>query len=47
MTTITREAPNGELTDFDTTWSEEEIQKYLQLPEYQLKLKLPKDLKKE
>ena len=37
MTTITREAPNGKLIDFDDTWSEEEIQKYLQLTKYQPK----------
>ena len=37
MATIQRQAPNGKIIEFDDTWSEEEISKYLQLPEYQPK----------
>ncbi len=37
MATITREAPNGKLIEFPDGTSEEDIQKYLQLSEYQPK----------
>jgi len=37
MATITREAPNGKLIEFPAGTSEEDIQKYLQLSEYQPK----------
>ena len=35
MATFTRQAPNGEMIEFDETWTEQEIQKYMQLPKHQ------------
>ena len=37
MASIKRKAPNGQIIEFDSSWTEEEINKYLQLDEYQPK----------
>jgi len=44
---IYRKAPNGKIIEFPKDTSEKEIKEYLALPEYQIQIKLPEDLKKE